>query len=182
MPPAPVLSLLLLASPSAVSVATATPRGRPHLIYILSDNLGWGNVGYHRKISPGGASPEVVTPRIDQLVETGIDLDRLCDDPTLRHPTPGPPCRCWLYSSVTDRTAARRHLQVLLAVSLLSDDRAPANPRKYSQQRLPASAHTCPPPHPTCCQHRGRPTAGSHMANSSAGLGRRPSPALRSGC
>ena len=37
-------------------------------VYILSDNLGWGNVGYHRARSPAGPSPEVVTPNIDHLV------------------------------------------------------------------------------------------------------------------
>ena len=36
---------------------------------------GWGNVGYHRKHS--SPSPEVVTPRLDELVATGIELDRL---------------------------------------------------------------------------------------------------------
>ena len=42
----------------------------------MSDNLGWGNVGYHRKLSPAGPSPEVVTPNLDQLVASGIELDR----------------------------------------------------------------------------------------------------------
>jgi hypothetical protein len=40
---------------------------------------GWGNVGYHRARSPTGPSPEVVTPNIDNLVATGIELDRLCE-------------------------------------------------------------------------------------------------------
>jgi hypothetical protein len=48
----------------------------PQIVYILSDNLGWGNVGYHRKLSPAGPSPEVVTPNLDQLVASGIELDR----------------------------------------------------------------------------------------------------------
>ena len=46
------------------------------IIYILSDNLGWGNVAYHRKLSPAGPSPEVVTPNLDRLVASGIELDR----------------------------------------------------------------------------------------------------------
>ena len=83
--------------------AGAPPTKKPHLVYVLSDNLcgttrisphlaaqpaaltsgswrlprGWGNVGYHRKISAAGPSPEVVTPRLDELVATGIELDRL---------------------------------------------------------------------------------------------------------
>ena len=70
--------------------AGAPPTKKPHLVYVLSDNLcgppisphlvaaaaltsgswrrGWGNVAYHRKISPAGPSPEVVTPNIDALV------------------------------------------------------------------------------------------------------------------
>eukprot|EP01045_Picozoa_sp_COSAG04_P027616 COSAG04_NODE_4080_length_2318_cov_12.963591_4_plen_248_part_00 len=43
---------------------------------------GWGNVGYHRKISAAGPSPEVVTPNIDALVA--------CAPP---HPTPPQPAR-----------------------------------------------------------------------------------------
>ena len=52
-------------------------KQKPHLVYVLSDNLGWGNVGYHRAASSAGPSPEVVTPNIDELVRTGVELDRL---------------------------------------------------------------------------------------------------------
>ena len=37
---------------------------------------GWGNVAYHRDRSPAGPSKEVVTPNLDELVKTGIELDR----------------------------------------------------------------------------------------------------------
>ena len=61
------------------------PLPRPHSTYTaphprsttlrLLLHSGWGNVGYHRKHS--SPSPEVVTPRLDELVATGIELDRL---------------------------------------------------------------------------------------------------------
>lgn len=75
----PALTIIISHCPgaSAVAAAAATAATKPHLVYVLSDNLGWGNVGYHRAASPSGPSPEVVTPNIDHLVATGIELDRL---------------------------------------------------------------------------------------------------------
>ena len=78
-------------------IERTTEKPKPHLVYVLSDNLGWGNVrigsvawiairasaqsamlshfvdpfaqvGYHRATSAAGPSPEVVTPNIDELV------------------------------------------------------------------------------------------------------------------
>ena len=42
--------------------------GKPNILYILADDLGWGDVGYH-----GSA---IRTPNIDRLVETGVELDQ----------------------------------------------------------------------------------------------------------
>ena len=67
----------MLALLPAMLLASGAKPLRPHLVYVLSDNLGWGNVGYHRAASPSGPSPEVVTPNIDRLVATGVELDRL---------------------------------------------------------------------------------------------------------
>ena len=92
--------LAQLAMAASVTAAAEAAAPKPHIVYILSDNLcpfpaptpltlptlswlnrrrvlhsGWGNVGYHRKHS--SPSPEVVTPRLDELVATGIELDRL---------------------------------------------------------------------------------------------------------
>ena len=41
---------------------------RPNILFILADDLGWGDVGYH------GAA--IRTPNIDRLVESGVELDR----------------------------------------------------------------------------------------------------------
>eukprot|EP00041_Stephanoeca_diplocostata_P023001 m.557996 g.557996 ORF g.557996 m.557996 type:complete len:626 (+) comp22195_c0_seq1:114-1991(+) len=51
-------------------------HSKPHIIYILTDNLGFGNVGYLRAQTPAGPSPEIVTPTLDNLAETGIQLHR----------------------------------------------------------------------------------------------------------
>ena len=58
---------------SAAATATGKLNLKPHLVYILTDNLGWGGVGYHR---PNNS--EVQTPVLDELVRSGVELDRLC--------------------------------------------------------------------------------------------------------
>jgi hypothetical protein len=91
-------TMLLAPLVSALAAAAASDQQPPHLIYVLTDNLGWcvctrrrrelcrgshfssrtgwvwyrGNVGYHRASSSTGPSPEVVTPNIDELVRTGV--------------------------------------------------------------------------------------------------------------
>lgn len=42
----------------------------PHILFVLVDDLGWGDVGFHQK------SREVQTPVMDQLVREGIELNR----------------------------------------------------------------------------------------------------------
>jgi arylsulfatase A-like enzyme len=44
------------------------PSNQPNILFILADDLGWGDVGYH--------SSEIRTPNIDRLVEDGIELDQ----------------------------------------------------------------------------------------------------------
>ena len=43
----------------------------PHIVFMLVDDWGWGNVGYHR---PPGFN-ETLTPNIDALVSAGVQLD-----------------------------------------------------------------------------------------------------------
>lgn len=45
---------------------------RPHVALILADDLGWGNVGWHR----ADQTPEVQTPALDALVKDGTELNR----------------------------------------------------------------------------------------------------------
>jgi arylsulfatase A-like enzyme len=61
----PIL-VLLLAS------ARARPAKPPHVLFVVVDDFGWADVGYHRD-SP---TQEVVTPTIDKLVANGIELNR----------------------------------------------------------------------------------------------------------
>lgn len=57
---------------------------KPHVVLLLADDFGWGNLGIHRRshknkledLSMRQARAEVHTPQIDALADTGIVLDR----------------------------------------------------------------------------------------------------------
>ena len=78
-----VAALRLLTAAAALVAATpATDAGgvvgrsapqKPHIVFLFCDNVGWSNVGYHRSVP----TPEVKTPRIDELARTGLELDRM---------------------------------------------------------------------------------------------------------
>jgi N-acetylgalactosamine-6-sulfatase len=59
------------AGPAAVAAAnaqaSAPPGRRPHIIFILSDDLGYGDVGCY-------GSPDIRTPAIDRLASEGVRL------------------------------------------------------------------------------------------------------------
>ena len=57
-------------SKSPTSSPTETTK-QPHLIYLLVDDWGYGNWGYHR---PEGFT-ETVTPNLDSLAEEGVVLE-----------------------------------------------------------------------------------------------------------
>ena len=63
------LSLLVC---SCLVAAQPPPPKRPHLVFMLVDDWGWANVGYHRN----PPTKEVVTPNIDNLVKEGLELDQ----------------------------------------------------------------------------------------------------------
>ncbi len=68
-----MLILLGLLSLCAVSISHAAANAaKPHLMFLLVDDWGWANVGYHRN----GTDKEVVTPNIDDLVKNGLELDQ----------------------------------------------------------------------------------------------------------
>eukprot|EP01006_Ploeotia_vitrea_P023287 TRINITY_DN55727_c0_g1_i1.p1 TRINITY_DN55727_c0_g1~~TRINITY_DN55727_c0_g1_i1.p1 ORF type:complete len:547 (-),score=22.30 TRINITY_DN55727_c0_g1_i1:33-1673(-) len=48
----------------------------PHILWILADDYGWADVGYHRI---PGTTPhrEIQTPNIDSLASDGLELDRM---------------------------------------------------------------------------------------------------------
>ena len=47
---------------------------RPHIVFLLADDLGWNDVGYHRS--------EIETPQIDALAASGARLESLYASPT----------------------------------------------------------------------------------------------------
>jgi hypothetical protein len=68
-PPPPI-------SPSPSSPPSPPAAGvRPHIIALIADDLGYGNVGYLRAESNSTVA-EVQTPNIDALVASGIQLSR----------------------------------------------------------------------------------------------------------
>lgn len=60
-----IVALSLLSSAKAAEEAS---KSRPNILLIVADDLGWSDVGWH-----GGFSK---TPRMDELVRTGIELDQ----------------------------------------------------------------------------------------------------------
>eukprot|EP01083_Nonionella_stella_P019559 54319_1 len=67
------LSMLLLILCVVTSVSTHAAqeiRATPNILFILADDLGWANVGYHNQ------NGEVKTPNIDYLVANGLELNR----------------------------------------------------------------------------------------------------------
>ena len=43
----------------------------PHIFFLLIDDYGWANIGFHNK-----NSSEIVTPNLDALAASGVILDR----------------------------------------------------------------------------------------------------------
>uniref|UniRef100_A0A7S2RQN2 Sulfatase N-terminal domain-containing protein n=1 Tax=Mucochytrium quahogii TaxID=96639 RepID=A0A7S2RQN2_9STRA len=66
--------------PALTAIATLTfaaNADKPHVLLVLVDDFGWNNVGYHReRLSQKYTDSEVNTPNIDNLVKTGIELNR----------------------------------------------------------------------------------------------------------
>ena len=63
--------MLLMLLISAVSTKRVLAK-KPHIVFLMVDDWGWANVGYHRNDN----SKEIVTPNIDKLVKEGLQLDQ----------------------------------------------------------------------------------------------------------
>lgn len=66
------MALRALLSILAFAISAETSVRKPHIVFVLVDDWGWANVGYHRD----PPTNEVVTPNIDMLVKHGLELDQ----------------------------------------------------------------------------------------------------------
>src|SRR5215471_17918147 len=69
------LALAVLASCCGGTLAPAAGQGapRPHIVYILADDLGWKDVGFH--------GSDIQTPNLDKLAATGARLEQFYAQP-----------------------------------------------------------------------------------------------------
>ena len=65
-----------LSSAIAAGSADGTASTKPHMLFVLVDDLGYGNVGFNRENSPTGNDTEVKTPHLDAIVADGVRLTR----------------------------------------------------------------------------------------------------------
>jgi arylsulfatase A-like enzyme len=61
-------ALTLIGSSTTKAFANAGLRERPNIVFVLVDDLGWGDVAYHNS--------EIATPNIDALASQGVRLER----------------------------------------------------------------------------------------------------------
>ena len=67
-----LMLLVIMMLATTTSVKAAAPTEKPHIVFLLVDDWGWANVGYHRQ-SPNS---EVITPNFDNLVKEGLEFDQ----------------------------------------------------------------------------------------------------------
>lgn len=65
--------LLLVVLSCLGSCLGSPPAGRPHLVVVLADDLGWHDVGWH--------GSEIRTPHLDALGAGGVRLERYYTQP-----------------------------------------------------------------------------------------------------
>lgn len=51
-----------------------SPGKRPHILFILADDFGWNDIGYHQVVGRT-TSHKVQTPTLDKLAEEGVKLE-----------------------------------------------------------------------------------------------------------
>ena len=59
--------LLFISFPNSVLVHGSKNSKPPHILFILADDLGWSDVGFHGSV--------IKTPNIDKLASEGVILD-----------------------------------------------------------------------------------------------------------
>ena len=66
--PAFVLIPLLLMAGVASPVKVAAEEQKPNFLYIMADDQGWKDVGFH--------GSDIKTPQLDKLAETGAQFEQ----------------------------------------------------------------------------------------------------------
>jgi arylsulfatase A-like enzyme len=69
-----ILNLLAISLSGLIALAPSQAADKPNILYIVADDLGWKDVGYH------GAT-DVKTPNIDQLAANGARLEQFYAQP-----------------------------------------------------------------------------------------------------
>ena len=67
------ISVAYVSALSLITFACVVNARKPHILLVVADDLGWADVGYHHKKEQ---NREIQTPTIDQLVASGIELNR----------------------------------------------------------------------------------------------------------
>jgi arylsulfatase A-like enzyme len=67
--------LMEAATPSSPTENPPSQRP-PHILFVLIDDLGWGNVGFHRMDDDDPTKHPKQTPNMNQLVQEGVELNR----------------------------------------------------------------------------------------------------------
>ncbi|NNM29947.1 MAG: sulfatase-like hydrolase/transferase, partial [Akkermansiaceae bacterium] len=60
-------ALAVAAAGALGGLASGEPAGRPDILILVADDLGWNDVGWH--------NPEMRTPHLDALVKAGTEID-----------------------------------------------------------------------------------------------------------
>ena len=69
----PVFSLFYLLILNCGPIRVECKRSQPHILFILADDLGWIDVGFH--------GSKIHTPNIDSLAKDGVILDNFYAQP-----------------------------------------------------------------------------------------------------
>jgi arylsulfatase A-like enzyme len=62
-----------MAPASITSASAQLPSRRPHIVYIVADDLGWKDVGFH--------GSDIKTPNVDRLAQNGAQLEQFYVQP-----------------------------------------------------------------------------------------------------
>jgi hypothetical protein len=64
---------ILFSCLTAIPAMAQQAAPQPNIVYILADDLGWGDVGFH--------GSDIKTPTLDQLAKTGAQLEQFYAQP-----------------------------------------------------------------------------------------------------